>query len=1563
MKYHIDAAKQGILYDAFHKSVKAKTADVFKFEWDRLMKKAQRHSPDFSQYLHEQWYKCRDMWSTVGRVKFFSAGNTTNNRIEATWHQMKTLLNVTTALDKCLFGVIDYDSFRVQELRKCILKYSTCSVYDESCDPLHELSCRALSFSSKKMKLQWKKYRSVVESKDNVSCTDSIPGRVVWVLGANNHVIDCEDWSCDCYFYMSTRMPCSHMMHVAHTHQKRDVLPVEMLKVRWHAEQLSSLLPALESAWEESQALIKLSLPVVLPVAATAKSKCGTTITPGGTVRRVVYKKLSKGSRCPSDMVEVRTDAEKFNIVQSVLEEVVPTLVNSSSALFFRKMVVLSDGVAAIIARLKDMDVEGGENEVGDEQQQEDPEAHECVSPPRPRAILREEDCDDDVQEPPQDVEDVTHVQQRQGGTPEHGTPPRTYATPPRQRGTPEHATPPQVQQREDGTPHQGTPPRTSPPRHRGTSRGTPEHATSPRPHGTEEHVVRQEHVTPPGPSARQRIQAIVDIFMAYESSGDEEYEEYGVQLGAVLASYFSALDIVSESLFQREKASVVELVEKMIQEHVLLECEVEYEQTPSDYDKTQGEDDTQGEMRYLTFNKKYVGKEEGVVEWLVKNCMENECMEDESVESVDVSMDDQDVNMEDAGVEGVDVDMDDEGEPPTSPSPGCQPSPPSRRVSVTSPPASLLQSPIPFRALVINDNDNDNNDNDISQDLTPRRPLHPVRSIRLSLSALSEDEEQKEDDDEEQKEDDGDTLSNFDSRVPLPPLLINPSQVSQEMFTPSPRELWPKIPDNVTLVYSGPETSSLEWTPANIWKTRKPKVDWDTYHRCECTRKCGESCSNRVASQECYGAATMRDVKKSNCGIGPGCGNRALQEPNFPHLEVFKSGSKGVGVRCRNDIPVHVTVCEYVGEIITGQEATRREKAAPQRASYLMVLQGPLYIDPYDRGDHSRWINHSCNPNCELQLLQVHGLPRVALVTKRYLEAGTELTFDYNDINMGYEWVCLCGSSKCRFKTLRVRPENRGKERSIRAMTRARIADGVVDGGDGQLRVGDVEGGGGQLRVDGDRGGGGEDIAADVDGGQQLDVSPPRNLKIVKLPAPVTAASKNALRRAANSGAKAKKKTRYASMELVENWTMWTDVKRVVEWLMNSEDRELIGLVFKKYPRILDESRTWKPIIEPDKDKSARHLLGAVLPEQLVNSAMSGLRQYKRDHLHSSTAAAPRVKIRDRLPRFHRYFTGNSLLNTFAYQLTRVCLIRDVIQLMHCFYVARDVHEERQSDIQWLLTTDWRALDGVCPLPHFAPSHTDHVGLAEELKDALHSLPINSEVTWNGTRGAVWTVPVDEVYGHVARTQTMNATCINAIIYQLCAGHGMAYMIPSSTSMNMPLSVELPVDALFDYVVAPVVCGNNQWSLLVANVHSSVVYKYDPKGCMNADMVLTALTTNLIWRAIDTWRSKRFPDLPNASWPAWTPEIELKQPRVKNNADSGVFAILMCMELLQNEESFRSYKKIQDQWVKVLRLRILWFLLCNSGVSMFDTISDYDRDRVHDTTRLLQKDLNLYSV
>ncbi|WP_418236034.1 SET domain-containing protein [Comamonas serinivorans] len=136
--------------------------------------------------------------------------------------------------------------------------------------------------------------------------------------------------------------------------------------------------------------------------------------------------------------------------------------------------------------------------------------------------------------------------------------------------------------------------------------------------------------------------------------------------------------------------------------------------------------------------------------------------------------------------------------------------------------------------------------------------------------------------------------------------------------------------------------------------------------------------------------------------------------------IQVRRSGVHGKGVFAVQAIAADETVMEYVGEVISWDEAQRRhphDPLNPQHTFYFHI-DGDHVIDALFGGNASRWINHSCEPNCESD--ERDG--RIFIVALRDIAPGEELSYDYGLVlderytpKLKAEYACHCGSAHCR--------------------------------------------------------------------------------------------------------------------------------------------------------------------------------------------------------------------------------------------------------------------------------------------------------------------------------------------------------------------------------------------------------------------------------------------------------------------------------------------------------------------------------------------------------------------
>jgi SET domain-containing protein len=135
-----------------------------------------------------------------------------------------------------------------------------------------------------------------------------------------------------------------------------------------------------------------------------------------------------------------------------------------------------------------------------------------------------------------------------------------------------------------------------------------------------------------------------------------------------------------------------------------------------------------------------------------------------------------------------------------------------------------------------------------------------------------------------------------------------------------------------------------------------------------------------------------------------------ARRKPSGPaHLVIDRSKIDSEGCHTTAPIKKGAFVVEYTGPRITIKEADALYDDHPR--TYLFGLTDGKHV--IDGEGVAAFINHSCDPNCEAD--EIKG--RVWIVAARDIEAGEELTYDYNlyDGDLDDPSPCSCGARNCR--------------------------------------------------------------------------------------------------------------------------------------------------------------------------------------------------------------------------------------------------------------------------------------------------------------------------------------------------------------------------------------------------------------------------------------------------------------------------------------------------------------------------------------------------------------------
>ena len=126
-----------------------------------------------------------------------------------------------------------------------------------------------------------------------------------------------------------------------------------------------------------------------------------------------------------------------------------------------------------------------------------------------------------------------------------------------------------------------------------------------------------------------------------------------------------------------------------------------------------------------------------------------------------------------------------------------------------------------------------------------------------------------------------------------------------------------------------------------------------------------------------------------------------------MPRLITRSSDIHAAGCFTLEDIPKGTVVLEYTGERISKEEGDGRYER--RTFTYLFGIgDGKIVIDGHGMG---MFVNHSCQPNCEIDEVN----DRIFIRTLRKLRAGEELTYDYWLYDGDDDAPCYCGSKRCR--------------------------------------------------------------------------------------------------------------------------------------------------------------------------------------------------------------------------------------------------------------------------------------------------------------------------------------------------------------------------------------------------------------------------------------------------------------------------------------------------------------------------------------------------------------------
>lgn len=115
-----------------------------------------------------------------------------------------------------------------------------------------------------------------------------------------------------------------------------------------------------------------------------------------------------------------------------------------------------------------------------------------------------------------------------------------------------------------------------------------------------------------------------------------------------------------------------------------------------------------------------------------------------------------------------------------------------------------------------------------------------------------------------------------------------------------------------------------------------------------------------------------------------------------------------GMGGFANRPVAAGTRVIEYGGQKITKAESLRR---CEENNWFIFALDDQYDLDGAVGWNPARFINHSCNPNCDAELVDGH----IWIIARRDIASGEEITFNYSyDFESYKEHPCHCGAPNC---------------------------------------------------------------------------------------------------------------------------------------------------------------------------------------------------------------------------------------------------------------------------------------------------------------------------------------------------------------------------------------------------------------------------------------------------------------------------------------------------------------------------------------------------------------------
>eukprot|EP00835_Amoeboradix_gromovi_P000094 NODE_3_length_56144_cov_0.348184.p13 type:complete len:289 gc:universal NODE_3_length_56144_cov_0.348184:36393-35527(-) len=198
-------------------------------------------------------------------------------------------------------------------------------------------------------------------------------------------------------------------------------------------------------------------------------------------------------------------------------------------------------------------------------------------------------------------------------------------------------------------------------------------------------------------------------------------------------------------------------------------------------------------------------------------------------------------------------------------------------------------------------------------------------------------------------------------------------------------------------------------WTriKRNIYLDARDHKSDNHADQCNCDKdlRCkDDSCVNRCMFIEC----------QSDCVKG--CLNQRIRNYRYLASNQYKvvfNPRKGWAIYSAVQINEGDYVLEYTGEVISLSRFNQRRELMKNKKNFYFLQYQNRIIDAFNKGSDARFVNHSCDPNCHIEVWRVDNEKRIGLFASRDIAIGEEITYNYN-YSSEESYPCFCGSLNC---------------------------------------------------------------------------------------------------------------------------------------------------------------------------------------------------------------------------------------------------------------------------------------------------------------------------------------------------------------------------------------------------------------------------------------------------------------------------------------------------------------------------------------------------------------------